>query len=135
MYKHVLIPVSFEEDRDARGAIEIAQTLADENTKITLLHVIEQIPAHVMSFMPDGFANDRKETIKFDLSVMAQKIPNAEAKVVLGHSSRGILDWAAANNPDCIVIASHKPEMQDLLLGSTAAKVVRHAKCAVHVLR
>jgi len=25
--------------------------------------------------------------------------------------------------------------MQDLLLGSTAAQVVRHAKCAVHVVR
>jgi nucleotide-binding universal stress UspA family protein len=33
------------------------------------------------------------------------------------------------------VIASHRPGMADLLIGSTAAQVVRHAPCAVHVLR
>ena len=36
---------------------------------------------------------------------------------------------------DCIVIGSHKPGLIDYLLGSTAARVVRHAPCAVHVLR
>ncbi|WP_170501927.1 universal stress protein, partial [Ruegeria atlantica] len=36
---------------------------------------------------------------------------------------------------DCIVLASHKPGMKDFFLGSTAALVVRHARCSVHVLR
>ena len=36
---------------------------------------------------------------------------------------------------DCVVIASHRPGLQDYLLGSTAARVVRHAACSVHVLR
>ena len=36
---------------------------------------------------------------------------------------------------ECIVMGSHKPGFSDYLLGSTAARVVRHAPCAVHVYR
>jgi nucleotide-binding universal stress UspA family protein len=55
--------------------------------------------------------------------------------VIEGHSGRSILDHAAENDVDCIIIASHRPGMQDYFLGSTAAQVVRHATCAVHVVR
>ena len=36
---------------------------------------------------------------------------------------------------DLIIIASHKPGLQDYFLGSTAARVVRHASCSVLVVR
>ena len=56
-------------------------------------------------------------------------------EVVVGHPGRTITDYADENGIDCIVIASHQPGLQDYFLGSTAARVVRHAHCAVHVLR
>ncbi|WP_245848062.1 hypothetical protein [Octadecabacter ascidiaceicola] len=34
-----------------------------------------------------------------------------------------------------MVIASYEPGMKEFFLGSTSALVVRHAYCAVHVLR
>jgi nucleotide-binding universal stress UspA family protein len=34
-----------------------------------------------------------------------------------------------------IVLASHRPELKDYLLGPNAARVVRHAKCSVLVVR
>ena len=55
--------------------------------------------------------------------------------VVDGHSARTILDYAEEHGVDCIVMASHRPDITDYFLGSTAARVVRHAACAVHVLR
>jgi nucleotide-binding universal stress UspA family protein len=55
--------------------------------------------------------------------------------VIKGHSGRSIIDVAVQKNADCIVIGSHKPGLIDYLLGSTAARVVRHAPCNVHVLR
>ena len=58
-----------------------------------------------------------------------------EAHVVTGHAARTILDFAERIEADCIVIASHDPGIQDYFLGSTAARVVRHAHCAVHVVR
>ncbi|MCP3868497.1 MAG: universal stress protein [Gammaproteobacteria bacterium] len=46
-----------------------------------------------------------------------------------------ILADAERSGADLIVIASHQPELSDYLLGSNAAKVVRHAKCDVYVVR
>ncbi len=62
-------------------------------------------------------------------------LPDASAHVVEGHAARTILDWAESHEPDCIVIASHRPGMQDLLLGSTANGVLHGAKCDVLAIR
>ncbi|MBL4758209.1 MAG: universal stress protein [Rhizobiales bacterium] len=52
-----------------------------------------------------------------------------------GNASNAILDIAKEQNVDIILIGSHKPGLQDYLLGSTAARVVRHAECTVLVAR
>lgn len=135
MYKHVLVPISFGEDRDAQGAIKLARLLADEGGRITLLHVVEQVPSHTLNYLPANYIATRRADIEAELAKITAKIPGAMGAVATGHASRAILDWSAKNAVDCVVIASHQPGMQDLLLGSTAAKVVRHAHCAVHVLR
>lgn len=135
MYNNILVPVSFEEDRNAIGAIEIAKVLCAEGGSITCIHVLEQLPKYATEFLPDGHVEAAKEDIVASLSVMLKGISNASVTVVHGHSARTILDHAQSDKTDLIIVASHKPGMQDYLLGSTAAKVVRHAKCAVHVLR
>jgi len=135
MYDHILVPISFEEDRDAAGAIDVARCLAGDKGRVTLLHVMEEIPSYAISYVPMDFLRESRKAIGTQLAKMAEKLPNAESLVVEGHSGRTILDWAEENNVDCIVIASHRPGMQDLLLGSTATQVVRHAKCSVHVVR
>ncbi|WP_397542371.1 universal stress protein [Roseovarius salis] len=135
MYSHVLVPISFDEDRDAAGAVEVARRLVGEDGQITLLHVMEQIPSYAISYMPPEYLEESRNAIMTELGEMADKLPNATGLVIDGHSGRTILDWAGENDVDCIVIASHRPGMQDLLLGSTASQVVRHAPCAVHVVR
>ena len=42
---------------------------------------------------------------------------------------------ADETNADLIVMASHRPELKDFLLGPNAARVVRHANCSVLVVR
>lgn len=44
---------------------------------------------------------------------------------------------AAADKLGCdlIVLSSHRPEMRDYLIGPNAARVVRHAKQSVLVVR
>ena len=135
MYDHILVPISFDQDRDAAGAVDVARQLAGDTGRITLLHVMEQIPSYAISYMPSGYLQESREAIVTELSEMAEKLPNAKGLVVEGHSGRTILDWAGEHDVDCIVIAGHRPGMQDLLLGSTATQVVRHADCAVHVVR
>lgn len=135
MYKHILVPISFDQDRDAQGAIDIANTLAAEGAQISLVHVIEQVPGFAAAYVPPDFLTKQRARVEEDLEALASKVENATPVVISGHAGRSLIDWSAAHDVDCIVIASHRPGMQDLLLGSTAAKVVRHAGCAVHVLR
>jgi nucleotide-binding universal stress UspA family protein len=93
------------------------------------------MPSYVLSALPSEYQSDARKTAEKELADMAATLPNASAHVIAGHAGRTVLDWAEKNQPDCIVIASHRPGMQDLLLGSTATQVVRHADCAVHVIR
>jgi len=135
MYKNILVPVSFEADRNAQGAMEIAKALRAEGGSITCLHVLEQLPKYATEYLPEGHLEAAKADVVEGLKSLVEGVDNATTVVVDGHSSRTILAHADNNDVDLIIIASHQPEMQDYLLGSTAAKVVRHAKCAVHVLR
>lgn len=135
MYNKILVPVSFDSDRNTAGAIQVAQALSATGAQITLMHVMEHIPGYAISYMPTDYVAESRVAIEQELAEMGSALPNAQAVVVEGHSGRTIVDWADENGVDCIVIASHRPGMQDLLLGSTASQVVRHASCAVHVLR
>jgi len=62
-------------------------------------------------------------------------VKDVKAKLIDGSAGHAITQFASENNVDCIVIASHKPGLKDFFLGSTAARVVRHSQCAVHVVR
>lgn len=137
MYSNILVPVAFDDGsaEKIRGATMVAQALAAEGAKITFLHVMEQVPGYVANYLPADYTAQARSGIEKEVASIAAKVTGAQGLVVSGHSGRTILDWAEDNGVDLIVIASHRPGMQDLLLGSTAAQVVRHAACAVHVLR
>lgn len=135
MYNNILVPIAFDSERDTTAPLKLAGLLATADAKITLLHVVEHIPGYAISYMPPDYMAEARQAVENELAEMAAGLPNARAVVIEGHSGRSILDWAEENGPDLIIIASHRPGMQDLLLGSTASQVVRHAACAVHVVR
>ena len=132
MYKNILIPISFDPDRDVSAPMKLAGLLSAPDAKVTLLHVIEQIPAYAISYVPADYLSGARTAVQAELDGLAKTLPNAEGVLIEGHSGRSILD---CGYPDLIIIASHRPGMKDLLLGSTASQVVRHANCAVHVVR
>ncbi len=135
MYKHILIPISFDAGYDHLDPIPVARKLADDDTKISLLHVLEEVPNYAVSYMPEDFRNESREAIRAEMTEKAKDLPNAEIWVIDGHAGRTILDWAEEHSVDLIVMPSHHPGLGDYLIGSTAARVVRHADCAVHVMR
>ena len=135
MYKNILVPVSFEADRNAREALSVAQSLCADGGKISLLHVMEHLPQYATEYLPPDHLEKARTDISSGLTALSESVKDAEVVVVEGHSARTILDYANEAGSDCIIIASHRPGMQDFFLGSTAARVVRHAKCAVHVVR
>ena len=58
-----------------------------------------------------------------------------DCRVATGSVCGGIFDAAQWAGADLIVLASHKPEMKDYLLGANASRVVRRAPCSVLVVR
>ena len=46
-----------------------------------------------------------------------------------------VLGVAEEAEADLVVLGSHRPAMKDYLLGTNAARIVRHAHCSVLVAR
>ena len=135
MYKNILIPVLFDDDHDTKSSLAAAQALADDGGSITLVHVLEEIPSYVAAEIPVDTLTTTRNKAGALLQEAAKAVPGAQTKLLTGHAGRAILDHANATKADCIVLASHKPGIEDFFLGSTASRVVRHAKCCVHVIR
>lgn len=135
MYNNILVPIALDHDHATQQSFDIAQRLLNDGGTITALHVLEELPGYVEQQLPKGQREQLKEEFKAALKAEVANIPDAKTALVIGHSGRSILEFATSSGSDCIVIASHRPGLQDYLLGSTAARVVRHAQCAVHVLR
>lgn len=135
MYKNILVPIAFDETRDSKAALEIAHAISEEGAKITVLHVVEEIPSYVAQYLPEGQMAANVTELEGTLAKKIEGEVGVDVVVIEGHAGHTIVDYAAKNGIDCIVVASHRPGFQDYFLGSTAARVVRHAPCAVHVVR
>lgn len=135
MYKHILVPIVFDEEHDGTRAIEVAGRLAPPDAKVTLLHVMEEVPGYAISYLPEGFREGSRKAVAAAMAEKGKVLPHAETAIIEGHAGRSILSYAAGAGVDCIVISSHRPGLGDYLLGSTATRVVRHAQCSVHVIR
>lgn len=135
MYKNILVPVAADHGPNSGKAMEAARLLLSEGGKITALTVVEAIPGYVAQYLPEGQMERTAVEVATSLKAEVGGAKDVQTAVVSGHAGPTILDFAARNGADCIVIASHRPGLQDYFLGSTAARVVRHAQCAVHVVR
>jgi len=135
MYKKILVPMALEHNSKVGAAMDVAHKLLGEGGQITALHVIEAIPGYAAMHMPGDYQEKRKSEAVASLKSELGGVGNVKASVVIGHPGRTIQDFAQQHDIDCIIMASHQPGFQDFILGSTAAWVVRHAKCSVHVIR
>ncbi len=135
MYKNILIPITLDHEHDPADAIRNAQAWCAEGGQLTALHVIEEVPTHVMTYLPEGHARKIHEEISERLNAALSTFDDVTPAIITGHAGRSIIDFAEEHGCDLIVIASHRPELSDFFLGSTAARVVRHAQCGVLVMR
>ena len=133
MYQDILVPIALDHERDVDAALAVARALVSEGGTITALNVIDQLPSYATEYLPEEHFESQQEGVAKEIAGMVGK--GVGVAVIHGHSGRTILDYAEDNEIDLIVIASHRPGLQDYFLGSTAARVVRHAGCAVHVVR
>lgn len=136
MYKTVIVPVDLSHAKRLQPMVSAARQLSAEDAEILLVNVIEDIPAYVKSQVPASIREERDEEVRKHLKQIAKENGLGENIMVrTGHAATEILAAAKEKKADLIVIASHKPGFGDFLIGSTAARVVRHAACTVHVVR
>lgn len=135
MYSNILVPVAVDHEPELGEVLDIARRLRGEGGAITVLTVAEAIPPYVAQYLPEGQEEETRRTVRQELAEALVGETDIEVRVVTGHAGMAIVDYAERHGVDCIVMHSHRPELTDYFLGSTAARVVRHAPCAVHVMR
>ncbi len=134
MYRKILVPMALDHGV-SKGTLEIAKALSGGAGEIIALHVYEAPQESVRAYVDDEAKQEGLARARAELRSKTDHLSGVTAEMVIGHTYRSIIDYAATHSIDCIVMGSHKPGFSDYLLGTTAARVVRHAPCAVHVYR
>ncbi len=137
MFKTILVPIDMAHIDAGKTNIDVAvQQAAPSGARIILLNVVEEVPVWVAAELPAHILEDSVQQAKKELQAIASaSSKKPEVMVRSGHPYNTILEVAKQESVDLIIIASHRPGLQDYFLGSTAAKVVRHAQCSVMVMR
>ncbi len=141
MYDDILLSIDLNHDSSWRKALPAALELCRSSG--ATLHVMTVVPdmgsAWVAGFFPGDF--EEKALARADAGMaefVAENVPDgvpARTIVANGTIYEEILDAARKVGADLIVMASHRPEFRDYLLGPNASRVVRHAPMSVLVVR
>jgi nucleotide-binding universal stress UspA family protein len=141
--KKILYPTDFSE-----GSLVAVPMLVDlvkkYGAKLYILHVIYDIAKTSGWYVPhismDELYKDMEDAAKKELQRCCieelRGYENIERVVIRGVPDEEIIKFASANNIDLIVMGTHgRKGLDRVLFGSTAAKVVRNAPCAVLTVR
>jgi len=141
MFNSVLLAVDLSAESTWTKSLPIAVSMAERNN--APLHVVTVMPDFGMSivgtFFEAGFEDRALHDLGERLSAWVDENIAADIEihphVLLGRVYEQILEAANSVSADVIVMASHRPELTDYLLGPNAARVVRHATQSVFVVR
>ena len=141
MYSDILLPVDLgNESSWAKAlptAIEYCQAFG------STLHVMTVMPDFGSPMVAQFFPEDHEDKMMDNANevlhkFVADRVPDGikvQHIVADGTIYKTIIDTAEDIGADLIVMGSHRPELQDYLLGPNAARVVRHSSKSVLVVR
>lgn len=141
MYKDILVAVDIDDEASSKKAVAVAvECNRAFGARLHLLNVVPDFGMSIVSqYFPEDFAQKALQEAKTNLEAFSsQHVPSgikAQHVVAYGTIYEEILSTAKTLGADLIVMASHRPELKDYLLGPNASRVVRHANCSVLVVR
>ena len=140
MFTKILVPVDPNEMEFAKPAVAAAANLAmQSNGHVLLVGVLPVMNGYVSEYLPAdfevGFERDTENRIRAIGTAAGLKPDKFEVKLRTGSVYHEVIDESKESGVDVIVVTSHRPQMSTYLLGSNAAKIVRHAPCSVLVVR
>ncbi|MEO3435330.1 universal stress protein [Inquilinus sp. CAU 1745] len=145
----VLLPVDLQHESSWTKALPVAVAQARLlDGKVWLMTVVP----HLASGLDWRYAvrGEKKGSLDYDIKEIVKEaehrlrqlrdehIPPEFAGDVIGRHGtiyQEIVETAEELPADLIVMTSHRPTLKDYLLGPNAARVVRHAKSSVHIVR
>jgi universal stress protein A len=138
-FRHILVPTDLT-DRTAR-ALQLAGQLASrDGGHVTLLHVIETIQGlsleEVTPFY-DRLGRKARKVMEAMTRRAREDAPPPAGVIVHGRRAEEIVKYAAANEVDLIVLASHRvnPSAVDRDWGTISYKVGILAQCPVLLVK
>ena len=143
MSKSILVAVDVSESDHDICVLQTAHALAKmQDADLILMTVVPNFGMSIVgSFFEKDFHDKLVAKTKESLHAMLDKaVDDANDKkirlvVATGTAYEEILEFTKKIDCDLIVIGAHKPDLKDYLLGPNAARVVRHAKQSVYVVR
>lgn len=141
MYKRILLSIDLHEEASWRKALPNALELHRAfGCEIHVVTVVPDLPEGVVSMYltDDAGSKLHENTVSLLAEFIATHFPDDITPQC--HTEKGsvysvIIRTAERIGADLIVMGSHRPEMEDYLLGPNAARVVRHSKISVLVVR
>ncbi|MCP5372924.1 MAG: universal stress protein [Hyphomicrobiales bacterium] len=140
MYKSILLSVDLQDEASWKKALPTALAMGKTfGAQVHLITVVPELPAYVVgTFLPGDTETKLVQAARDNLKAFAAE--HGDGTEIVPHVAMGsvyssILEAARSVGADLIVMASHRPEMSDYLLGPNAARVVRHSACSVLVVR
>jgi len=136
MYKKIVVPVDMGQLDKGDKILAKAMALLDTSGEILLVNIVETVPSYLTIDLPVDFVDVSVKDAEAKLAELDSRLSAGARKVVrAGSPAREILNLAETEGADLIIIASHRPDFTNYLIGATADRVVRHAKCSVLVDR
>ena len=140
MFKKIVVPVDPSEIDFAAPAVNAAANLAAQSGgEVRLIAVLPVMNGYVSELLPADYEVALEKETESRVRGLATKagVPDDKLSVMMrtGSVYHEVIDEAKAWSADAIVVCSHRPVTSTYLLGSNAAKIVRHAPCSVLVLR
>jgi nucleotide-binding universal stress UspA family protein len=139
-FKTILCGTDFTER--SYTALEYALSLAKlAGSRLIVAHFVH-VPSGEMyndAEWPSTFEDARTRAKQMLTELHASRLqsyPNTELIVEIGTPAELMIQLAGEQRVDVIVTATHgRSELADLIMGSTAEKLIRHAPCPVFVVR
>jgi nucleotide-binding universal stress UspA family protein len=140
MPRTILMPIDLSDEASWRKPLAEALTLLRDDGA---LHVVTVLPdfglAQVSDFFGKGFEkkalHDMGEALTAWVNANVPATVDVHPHVLHGKIYDEILRAADKLGADVIIMGSHRPELKDYLLGPNAARVMRHARQSVYIVR
>lgn len=141
IYNDILLPIDLAQPSSWEKALPTAVKMCQSfGTKLHIMTVIPDFGSSLVgTFFPKGFEETAMVEVKERLKTfVAEHVPadvDVQRIIANGTVYDEILRVSEDLDIDLIILSAHRPKLEDYLLGPNAARVVRHGKCSVFVVR